>query len=243
MDGVRTSSFEPTPRPLSADDIRKAKQRAYFLNSSKVQKPLPNNSKRNILSNLGVSTFNSSDLQNLGSCSDQGQLLEGVSGNVSSSLYIPSGELRPALKDDLMEKSSFMNVTVANADLLDSKISDVKSDQDTGQVSDVKLELDNGPQIAQIENVSGSEVRDLEEPNFKSSEVRDLEEPNFKSSDVRDLEEPNFKNGSSFTAKQLRVPTFPESTLIHWVEPPSIISSIQDILLLEPCIVLEVLVY
>mgnify|MGYP000621451525 CR=1 FL=1 len=85
MDGVRVSTFESTPRPLSADDIRKAKQRAYFLNSSKAQKPLLNNQKSIIPSNLGAPTVGR-DQQNIGLISNQEQLLEGVSRNLSSNL-------------------------------------------------------------------------------------------------------------------------------------------------------------
>lgn len=218
MDGVRTSSFEATPRPLSADDIRKAKQRAYFLNSSKAQKPLSSNSKRIMSSNLGASTFNHSDQQNLGSCSNQGQVLESVSGNLSSNLAEPGGELGSALKEESsMEKSSFMKVTVTNTDLPEFKVSDIKLQQAGEQVSDVKVEQDSEPQNAQVESAAGPEVEGLEVPKVK--------------------------DGNTLTAKQLGDMSFLESTLIHWVEPPSMISSIQDTLPLHQCKFLEVLVY
>ena len=99
--------------------------------------------------------------------------------------------------------------SVDYAEFPGSSVSDVKLDQDGGQISDVKLEHDGGqladvkleqdgePQPAQIENISGSEVKEFEEPSTKDS--------------------------SPLTAKQLQDTSFLDSPLIQWVEPPSMI--------------------
>ncbi|KAH7296533.1 hypothetical protein KP509_26G026900 [Ceratopteris richardii] len=56
-EGLKSSSFDPSPRPLSADDIKKAKRRAFFQNNAKDEKPLASNLDGSLTLDLATVSF------------------------------------------------------------------------------------------------------------------------------------------------------------------------------------------